>query len=69
MGSTESKELMKSLFKWSLCLITENRAYQKLFVEKNSELSEKKVKFYNRLGEIEKELKKVSPAPRTVIIG
>ena len=34
-----------------------NRTYQKLFGEKNSELSEKKVKFYNRLGEIEKELR------------
>ena len=47
----------------------DNRAYQKLFGEKNSELSEKKVKFYNRLNEIEKELKRVSPEPRTVIVG
>lgn len=47
----------------------DNRAYLKLFGEKSNELSEKKVKFYNRLGEIEKELKKVSPEPRTIIIG
>ena len=47
----------------------DNRAYQKLCGEKSSELSEKKVKFYNRLIEIEKEIKKVSPEPRTVIIG
>ncbi|MCZ3364890.1 MULTISPECIES: hypothetical protein [Methanobacterium] len=47
----------------------DNRAYLKLFGEKSSELSEKKVKFYNRLIEIEKELKKVSPNSRTIIIG
>lgn len=47
----------------------DNRAYLKLFGEKSSELSEKKVKFYNRLIEIEKELKKVSPEPKIIVIG
>ena len=32
----------------------DNRPYKKLFGEKNSELSEKKVIFYNKLSEIEK---------------
>jgi hypothetical protein len=47
----------------------DNRTYLKLCGEKSTELSKKKVKFYNRLSKVEKELKKVSPEPRTMIVG
>ena len=46
-----------------------NRDYMQKHGERDSKLSEKKKKYYNRLCEISKELKKVSPKPKTVIVG
>ena len=50
-------------------IIALNREHMVKYGEKDKELNEKKIKFYNRLSDIDNELKKVQPKPRTVIVG
>ena len=50
-------------------IIALNREHMIKYGEKDEELNEKKINFYNRLSDIDNELKKVQPKPRTVIVG
>lgn len=50
-------------------ILNQNKAYMKENGVKDEELRQKHHKLNNTLSEIEKELKKMSPAPKTVIIG
>ncbi len=50
-------------------ILKQNKVYMKENGVKNEELKQKHHKLNNTLSEIEKELKKISPAPRTVVIG
>ena len=50
-------------------ILNQNKAYMKENGVKDEELRQKHHKLNNTLSEIEKELKKMSPAPKTIIIG
>jgi seryl-tRNA synthetase len=50
-------------------IINQNKVYMKVNGFKDEELRQKHHRLNNTLSEVEKELKKMSPAPKTVIIG